>query len=591
MRLVSLVTRPVVALGVALVLVMLAGVSARATSVDTSPEPHKNLAVTIDLASSGVVTVTEHHTWVVEPTSSQNVVRHLPLFAPYSGEMMKKFDYTNFEVSSPESNYDLKVLDNGSELEVRMTKSIDADNKAPALVPGNQELATIEVELSYNIKGVLSTTRIPSGDVVANEFFWSILTNSTVEYSAVAFTINAPAPALENRCLLEPPPVPEGILTLAPTCVEQSTGRTLTYLATPVPNGTLLDARVTFPAGTFNRTAPLTVDWTDAQQEQDAGDSDTQVPFDPTWTENLDEGLAKSSNQLLPLLVALLIAAMIAAAIIFTRRRSDYRFVATDPGLIPPGASSHPVERAPQTLTAVRSHTPPADLSVAEAGAVLTAGLRGKDVTATLIDLAVRRALSITELPAAQGPVTWRITKNSRVADLLLLPHEQALLDALFAHGDEIETVSMHASFALGALDVLRTLGQEIANRELFKQLLEHESIGRQHRKQRTASGRAYLEQVSGFSDFLADPKPEELEQLVARAPITEVFCAYLPWALTCDQADAWARACDAYVSGSGHFQGNTRSEVPWFCLDGAAWNGTFTDLVEHITRLVKTGY
>lgn len=589
MRSVSLVTHRIMILGVALMLVMLFGVPSRATATQAPPTAGKILAVTLDLDASGLVTVTEHHTWRIDPSESQNIVRQLPLFAPYSGELMKKFEYTNFEVSSPQEDYDLKVLDNGSELEVRMTKSATTEQGAPLPVAAEPDLTLIDVTLTYDVKGVLSTTLSADGAVRANEFFWSILSDSKVDYTSLDYTVTAPARALDSECILVLPPPPEDILTLTPTCAEQSSDENLSYQAAPVPLGTSIDSRVTFPAGTFDRTASLTVDWTDAQQDEDPEDADSQVPFDPTWTENLDEGLAETNDQTLPIIVGLVVVAIVAAFVIFTRRRGDYRFTAGEPGQVPSTPESHPVERAPQTISFVRTATPPIDLSVAEAGAVLSAGLRGKEVTATLVDLAVRHALSITELPSASGPLTWRITTGYRLQDLTLQPHEQALIDALFAHGDEIETVSMHANFALGALDVLRTLGQEIANREFFKQLLEHESTGREHRKQRTALGRVYLEQLCGFREFLSAPTPEELDQLVSQSTITEVFCSYLPLALSCDQAVAWANACDAYVAT--HAESAFREEISWFTVDGINWDGTFSKLVDRISRLVKTGY
>lgn len=586
MRLVSLVTRYVIPLGVALVATFTGSIT-QATSVD-SAAPSKDLAISLDLTESGLVTVTENHTWLVSPSATPTVVRHLPLYAPHTGELMKKFEYTNFNVSAGQDGYELKVLDNGSELEVLMTKSADTSEDSAEPFAADQELKEVAVALSYNVNGVLSSSRLTNGEIASNDFFWSILADSKVNYSNVAFTINAPTSPRESQCLVTAPPVDQEESVSAPLCAEQTAGNPLTYLASPVPAGTEIGAMVSYPAGTFDRTAPLTVDWSDAQHPENSEGTDAQLPFDPTWTENIDQGLAQTNSSIIPIIIGFTVATLTAGFIFLTRRRSDFRFVASAPGQIPADTVAHPVEKAPTTVGSIRSDTPPSTLTVAEAGAVLSAGLRGKEVTATLIDLAVRGVLSIAELPTETGSISWRFTKHAANSELILHPHELALMEALFAHGDEVETVSIHANFALGALDVLRTLGQEIANQELFKQLLEHESIGHEQRKQRTALGRAYLEQLTGFREFLSAPTQTELDSLVAKSSITEVFSAYLPWALIFDRSDHWAQACDAY-SGSPQ-QGKT-SEVRWFVVPDRSAPTNFSDLLKRISQLLKTGY
>jgi len=64
------------------------------------------------------------------------------------------------------------------------------------------------------------------------------------------------------------------------------------------------------------------------------------------------------------------------------------------------------------------------------------------DITATLLDLAVRNYLSITELPRSGefGRLDWTLTRRHEGGPELL-PYEKALLDAVFADGPEV-TVS-----------------------------------------------------------------------------------------------------------------------------------------------------
>jgi uncharacterized membrane protein YgcG len=74
---------------------------------------------------------------------------------------------------------------------------------------------------------------------------------------------------------------------------------------------------------------------------------------------------------------------------------------------------------------------PPQNLRPAELGLILDENADTKDVTATIVDLAVRGVLTIAEVP---GQKDWMITwRPNTVADIQ--PFEKTLLDGLFAGG------------------------------------------------------------------------------------------------------------------------------------------------------------
>lgn len=74
---------------------------------------------------------------------------------------------------------------------------------------------------------------------------------------------------------------------------------------------------------------------------------------------------------------------------------------------------------------------PPQNLRPAELGLILDESADTKDVTATIVDLAVRGVLTITEVP---GEKDWTIAwRPNQVANIL--PFEKTLLDGLFAFG------------------------------------------------------------------------------------------------------------------------------------------------------------
>jgi hypothetical protein len=83
------------------------------------------------------------------------------------------------------------------------------------------------------------------------------------------------------------------------------------------------------------------------------------------------------------------------------------------------------------TQPVVVEFTPPQNLRPAELGLILDESADTKDVTATIVDLAVRGVLTISEVP---GMKDWMLTwRQNNVTDIQ--PFERTLLDGLFAGG------------------------------------------------------------------------------------------------------------------------------------------------------------
>jgi len=86
---------------------------------------------------------------------------------------------------------------------------------------------------------------------------------------------------------------------------------------------------------------------------------------------------------------------------------------------------------------------PPEDLRPAQMGLILDERADTLDVTATIIDLAVRGYLHITELPKEGlfGHKDWQLNKV-KPADDELLPYERELFESLFSDSKEEVTIS-----------------------------------------------------------------------------------------------------------------------------------------------------
>jgi uncharacterized membrane protein YgcG len=95
-------------------------------------------------------------------------------------------------------------------------------------------------------------------------------------------------------------------------------------------------------------------------------------------------------------------------------------------------------EREHETIVA--EYEPPEKIRPAQAGLLMDESADTKDVTATIVDLAVRGYLRITELPASGilglGDKDWTLTRTPGKADPdALQPYERTIYDGLFGRG------------------------------------------------------------------------------------------------------------------------------------------------------------
>ena len=87
-------------------------------------------------------------------------------------------------------------------------------------------------------------------------------------------------------------------------------------------------------------------------------------------------------------------------------------------------------------------YLPPDGLLPAQMGLLLDERADTKDVTATIVDLAVRGYLTIEELDKSWlfGKKDWKLTKKKEPTTLQ--PYERTILKALFEDGDVAKSTS-----------------------------------------------------------------------------------------------------------------------------------------------------
>jgi hypothetical protein len=249
-------------------------------------------------------------------------------------------------------------------------------------------------------------------------------------------------------------------------------------------------------------------------------------------------------------------------------------------------------------------YEPPEGLSPAEVGTVLDERADLVDVSATLLDLAVRGHLRIEEIEGSGflflRDQDWRLVKLGTGEGLR--PHEAILFDRLFAAGEQVTISSLKNRFhvhlpalraaiydavsrgdrffptspekvrrawaaaGIGALVIggfvllsgaALAAGAGLALSGLFVLLFSRVM------PRRTRRGREVYEQIRGFQEFVERVDRDRLERFGGRT--AERFERVLPFALVLGAADAWAAAF-----------GDLYTEPPrWYVGRGAGPFGT----------------
>jgi uncharacterized membrane protein YgcG len=280
--------------------------------------------------------------------------------------------------------------------------------------------------------------------------------------------------------------------------------------------------------------------------------------------------------------VSLLIAigAPIVGVLWWRKNGRDQRYAGLPPGTVPlAGQESQIVPNDPDIPIPV-AFSPP-KIPVAEAGLLIDGQVDARETAATIIDLAVRGALTVQSYRNDDFQVT--LVDPDRAS----APHEMVLLTSLFNgeppgavrdlsepgslvephermrdsvrnqvtsrgwfrkvpsaaatrnFGFGIIAIAIFAAFAVGfwLLLLLIPLLPIIITLAVIRTKLR--------RGQRTAEGRAVADQVEGFKTYLATAEADQLKFEEGE----DIFSKYLPWAIIFELADRWAKICGDLVA------------------------------------------
>jgi hypothetical protein len=236
---------------------------------------------------------------------------------------------------------------------------------------------------------------------------------------------------------------------------------------------------------------------------------------------------------------------------------------------------------------------PPDGVRPGQIGTLLDEQADVIDVTATILDLAVRGYLRIDEQPrqAYEAP-DWMLAKLPNAPVGGLLPYEKALHDAIFDGRDSVRLSQLRGGFTAALGRVRDALYRDVVSQGWFARRPDAVRsrwttiglvvtalgvaatvvlawlttygllglalviagaaliVGGQYMPAKTASGAAALAHMLGFREHLSAGEIGE----VPTAQRIETFSRYLPYAVVFDSVDRWARVVASIRSdGSGN--------------------------------------
>ena len=229
---------------------------------------------------------------------------------------------------------------------------------------------------------------------------------------------------------------------------------------------------------------------------------------------------------------------------------------------------------------------PPEDLRPGQVGTLIDEEANTLDVSATIVDLAVRKYLVIEELEKTWflGKADWKLRRLQPASEEKLLPYERKLLDGLFEDGDEVELSDLRKKFAPRLQKVKDELYDDVVRRKWFRGRPDKVRqtwvgigvgalllgagvtfvlarwttfgilgiplliggllliVGAKKMPARTAKGTAMTRRVNGFRVVI-----EKAEEHMSKwAEQQNVFTRFLPYAVVFGVTDKWAKAFES---------------------------------------------
>jgi Predicted membrane protein (DUF2207) len=410
--------------------------------------------------------------------------------------------------------------------------TVTRDGDRTVLTPSGGGPGRHTVRLSYTVRGTMRPMR------ERQELNWVAGGGWNVPVTQTQVTVEAGAAVLNLNCFA-------GELDSTVGCTQFFTNHThvqAEFRQNDLQPGEFLTIVIGYPPGTTSGEPTL----------------DERHTLATAFTVNSVTGAA---------LVGLLVLLLVAVGLLYSTRGRDARIVSKKAA----EGDHAPVDHG--------EFSPPDGVRPGQIGTLVDEQADVIDVTATIIDLAVRRYLLIEELTReTYGRLDWQLRRLDRPADALM-PYERLLYDALFAGRDVVRLSELGGTFTGELAAVRRALYEDVVRQGWFTRRPDSErtrwtttgtvlaglgligtitlalytnlaliglaliiagaalAIGGQYMPAKTVRGATVLAHTLGFRAYLyrGDAPDAPADDRVA------LFSRYLPYAVVFDSVSRWA--------------------------------------------------
>jgi uncharacterized membrane protein YgcG len=269
--------------------------------------------------------------------------------------------------------------------------------------------------------------------------------------------------------------------------------------------------------------------------------------------------------------------------------------------------------------TVVVEFETPQDRRPAELGLILDERADAKDVTATIVDLAVRGFMTIGEAPGAKD---WTFTWKGGADVASLLPYEKTILDGLFEGRQTVNLSELKGKFATTLRIAEDQIYTDAASRKLFSTRPDRAraewgclgvavtiggiaisvalglafgwgligaavlltglvlTITFPFMPQRTAAGRELLQHTLGFRLYMTTAEKYR-QQFAAKA---QIFTQLLPYAIVFGCVSLWAKAFEGIDTSatSGWYAGNAPFQAALLASSLESMNANISSAISY---------
>lgn len=496
------------------------------------------------------------------------IYRTIPVEFPYDEDHRRVYPVSEIFVSSPTGAPADAQVDQGASVTIRIGDP-DIDD-----VTGKQTYV-----IAYDVKGVVN------GFADHEELYWNVVGSRwDVPIVRATASVEGPRPIGGVACF-------KGSQGSTVKCTAAIKAGSAVYSANGLQPYQGMTVVASFPPGTFSQVSPVLEEY---------------------W--RFDRAFAVNPATVGGAAAALALIAG-GAVVAVSQRGRDRRYLGVTPGLEP--LAGQPADVAKVGMfrrdpIAVQ-FAPPKDIRPGQIGTLIDEEANVVDVTASLIDLAVRGFLRIEEVREKRWfrSGDWKLEKLRDAEPGELHRYEQTLFSKLFAGREEVLLSELKTTFSASMKKVQDQLYDDVTERgwfhgnpstvrrrwKLYAWLVILLGVGLTfllafhttshlglvgvavvvagfvmlslagRRPARTAAGTAALAQVRGFETYLRTAEANQLRF----EENEDIFSRYLPYAIVFGVADRWARVF-AELAGTG-----VAVTAPnWYFGSGYSSNGVF---------------